>query len=86
MNRTTDWRDSAACRDEDPELFFPISEVGPGSAQVERAKSVCARCPVRSECLKYAMDSGLGYGIFGGLTVLERRQLARQPDGRQQAA
>lgn len=76
----TDWWDRAACRDEDPELFFPISETGPGAEQVRRAKAVCAQCPVRSECLKYAMDSGLDYGVFGGTTAYERRSLSRQSD------
>lgn len=82
----TDWRDRAACRDEDPELFFPISETGPGAEQVRRAKAVCAQCPVRSECLEYAMDSGLDYGVFGGTTAYERRQLSRQSDGGHLAA
>lgn len=78
MNYRTDWRESAACRDEDPELFFPISEVGPGAEQVARAKRVCGGCPVRSECLTYALDSGLDHGIFGGTTPEERRKLARR--------
>lgn len=70
-----DWRHRAACRDEDPELFFPVSEVGPGAEQVARAKAVCARCPVRAECLEYALENGLDHGIFGGLTEQERRRL-----------
>jgi WhiB family redox-sensing transcriptional regulator len=74
----TDWRHRAACRDEDPELFFPVSEMGPGARQVAQAKAVCARCPVRSECLSYALDTGLDYGIFGGTTEGERRKLFRR--------
>ncbi|MCF6425823.1 WhiB family transcriptional regulator [Amycolatopsis tucumanensis] len=72
-----DWRTRAACRDEDPELFFPVSEMGPGARQVARAKAVCASCPVRAECLAYALDSGLDNGIFGGTTEQERRSLIR---------
>ncbi|NIH87879.1 WhiB family transcriptional regulator [Amycolatopsis granulosa] len=72
-----DWRTSAACRDEDPELFFPVSEMGPGARQVARAKAVCASCPVRAECLAYALDAGLDNGIFGGTTEQERRSLIR---------
>ncbi|NIH79293.1 WhiB family transcriptional regulator [Amycolatopsis viridis] len=72
-----DWRTSAACRDEDPELFFPVSEMGPGARQVARAKAVCASCPVRAECLAYALDAGLDNGIFGGTTEQERRSLVR---------
>ena len=67
-------------------MFFPVSETGPGAEQVRRAKAVCAQCPVRSECLKYAMDSGLDYGVFGGTTAHERRQLSRQSDGGHLAA
>lgn len=70
-----DWRDRAACRDEDPELFFPVSDVGPGARQATEAKAVCGRCPVRRECLDYALDNGLDYGIFGGTTERERREI-----------
>lgn len=64
----------AACRSEDPELFFPITETGPGARQVARAKAVCARCPVSSACLAYAVENGLAHGVFGGLTGSERRR------------
>nr|WP_310278237.1 WhiB family transcriptional regulator [Haloactinomyces albus] len=82
----TDWRHRAACRDEDPELFFPVSDMGPGARQVEQAKAVCARCPVRSACLNYAVDNGLHHGIFGGTTERERQQLARKSHDRPRAA
>ena len=72
-----DWRLRAACRDQDPELFFPLSEMGPGARQADRAKAVCARCPVRAECLEYALDNGLDHGVFGGTTETERRALRR---------
>ncbi|QUH03598.1 WhiB family transcriptional regulator [Saccharopolyspora erythraea] len=75
---TTNWRDQAACLDEDPELFFPVSEVGPGARQASAAKAVCARCPVRSECLDYALENGLDHGVFGGMTDRERRALSRR--------
>lgn len=79
MNREmTDWREGAACRDEDPELFFPVSDVGPGARQAEEAKSVCARCPVRAACLSFALDNKLDHGIFGGTTERERRNLLRR--------
>lgn len=64
----------AACRGEDPELFFPVTETGPGARQAARAKAVCARCPVTSACLAYALDNGLAHGVFGGLTGSERRR------------
>jgi WhiB family redox-sensing transcriptional regulator len=75
---TDDWRDRAACRDADPELFFPVSAVGPGARQIAEAKAVCARCPVREQCLDYAMANGLDHGVFGGTTDTERRQLTRR--------
>lgn len=78
QNMTDDWRDRAACRDADPELFFPISELGPGARQITEAKAVCARCPVRERCLDYALDNGLDHGVFGGTTDTERRQLVRR--------
>lgn len=83
MNRVLlDWLHRAACRDEDPELFFPVTDTGPGARQVAQAKAVCARCPVRAQCLEYALDNGLTHGIFGGLTEQERRRVRT----RQQAA
>lgn len=81
-----DWRHHAACRDEDPELFFPLSEIGPGARQVDRAKAICARCPVRAQCLEYAIDNGLDHGIFGGTTETERRTLRRRARRNQPAA
>lgn len=77
-DKRDDWRHGAACRDEDPELFFPISQLGPGAQQTGRAKAVCETCPVRQECLAFAVDNGLDYGVFGGLTGDERRSLLRR--------
>lgn len=70
-----DWRHRARCRDVDPELFFPVGTTGPAERQVEQAKAVCALCPVRSECLAYALDTAQDAGIWGGLTEEERRSL-----------
>ena len=42
-----DWRHQAACRDEDPELFFPVGNTGPAITQIEEAKKVCMRCTVK---------------------------------------
>lgn len=73
------WRDRAACRDTDPELFFPTAESGPAhDAQVAEAKAVCAGCSVHAECLVEAL-ARIPYGIAGGLTEHERRRL-RQTD------
>ncbi|MER5838702.1 WhiB family transcriptional regulator, partial [Streptomyces sp. NPDC002130] len=53
-----DWRHNAICRDEDPELFFPVGNSGPALAQIADAKVVCNRCPVTAECLSWALESG----------------------------
>ncbi len=71
----TYWRAAAACQSCDPDLFFPVSVAGPAASQAATAKAVCARCPVRSQCLDFALSSRQSYGIWGGLTELERLQL-----------
>ncbi|MGW7790320.1 WhiB family transcriptional regulator [Streptomyces tricolor] len=72
------WRDHAACRHEDPDLFFPIGTTGPAQVQTEQAKAVCGHCPVREQCLEWALGSGEIIGIWGGTTELERRSLRRR--------
>lgn len=72
------WMINALCRGAaDPELWFPVTETGPGAAQVAEAKAVCAGCPVREDCLEFALALGLDYGVFGGLSASERRALRR---------
>lgn len=73
-----DWRERAACLQADPELFFPVGNTGPALEQIERAKAVCARCPVTEMCLQYAMDTGQDSGVWGGLSEDERRTLKRR--------
>ena len=73
----TGWRDRAACVAPaiDPELFFPDK-----GGSVKPAKRVCARCPVRVECLDDALACMPTHddGIRGGLTLTERRALRRE--------
>ncbi|WP_326837929.1 WhiB family transcriptional regulator [Amycolatopsis rhabdoformis] len=71
----TEWEAAAACRSEDPELFFPLPQATP---QIRHAKAVCATCPVRLDCLYLALGHGLDHGIFGGFTEEERRSLVRR--------
>jgi hypothetical protein len=75
--RAADWRDAAACREVDPDLFHPAGTTGPYALQIAEAKSVCRRCPVRDVCLDYAFTHGIDSGIFGGLTEQERRATRR---------
>lgn len=77
-----DWRDDAACRGEDPELFFPVISTGPKAAHrramaAEPAKAHCRRCPVISECLEFAIDTGQ-VGVWGCMDDDERRELRKQ--------
>ena len=73
-----DWRHRSACRDEDPELFFPIGNTGPALLQIEEAKQVCRSCEVIEECLSWALESGQDAGVWGGLSEDERRALKRR--------
>jgi WhiB family redox-sensing transcriptional regulator len=72
------WREAAACRQADPELFFPIGSAGVGASQIDQAKAVCASCLVREPCLAYALANGQEFGIWGGRDENERRALQRQ--------
>lgn len=73
-----DWRNFSACRDVDPERFFPIGSTGPAIAQVEQAKAVCRRCPVVDECLSWALEAGEDHGVWGGMSEEERRAVKRR--------
>ncbi len=76
------WRDHAACRQEDPDLFFPIGSTGPALVQQEQAKAVCRRCPVREQCLQWALDTRQTLGVWGGTSENERRSLRRRVGSR----
>jgi WhiB family transcriptional regulator, redox-sensing transcriptional regulator len=72
------WRNSAACLDEDPELFFPTGNSGPAFVQIEAAKVICHRCEVIDRCLEWAIEFGQDAGVWGGLSADERRALKRR--------
>jgi WhiB family redox-sensing transcriptional regulator len=71
MNQT--WRDHAACRGVDPDLFYPVSD-----EDAEPAKAICDLCPVRTACLEHALAVRERDGVWGGATERERRRLIRQ--------
>lgn len=77
-----DWWRSAACREADPELFFPVATQGPGADEVAKAKAVCAGCGVRRECLQYALATRQLHGVWGGTTEDERQLYARRENER----
>jgi WhiB family redox-sensing transcriptional regulator len=70
----------AACKGADLALFFgPDSEFVTARQQREaKAKAICARCPVKAECLEYALDARETFGVWGGTTEDERRALLRR--------
>jgi WhiB family redox-sensing transcriptional regulator len=77
MSESTYWRVWAACRQTDPELFFPEGIAGPALRTAEQAKQICGRCLVQARCLNWALDHEAAFGIWGGLTEGERRDLRR---------
>lgn len=72
------WRRDAECRDLDPNLFFPVGVTGDALDQIEAAKQICSACPVREECLEFAITSNQEFGVWGGTSEEERRVLRRQ--------
>lgn len=67
------WAAYAACRTADPELFF----AGTDSASLEAVK-ICGSCAVQDQCLAWALDNRVRYGVWGGLTERERRRVGRR--------
>lgn len=72
-----DWRAQALCAQTDPEAFFPEKGESPRAA-----KKVCQACPVRLQCLQFAVDHNQRFGIWGGLSARERREYARAASDR----
>lgn len=77
-NADYSWRTNAICRDTDPELFFPVGTTGQALLQIAKAKGVCCQCPVKVECLDFAMETNQDTGIWGGTSEEERRQMRRE--------
>jgi len=65
------WAADAACRDQGEQLYVQ-------GAEQNRAKSVCAKCVVKAECLAEALDNRIEWGVWGGMTERERRALLRR--------
>lgn len=80
----TQWQRQAACEGAPFGFFHPMAiktgKPRPGDpvvAQTRECKAICARCPVRADCLNYAMVNNEEFGIWGGLDDGERRQYRR---------
>ena len=69
---TTPWADFGRCVGVDPDVFFPRRGQDPAPA-----KSLCRQCPVRSDCLEWALETNQKHGIWGGMTEGQRRRLRR---------
>ena len=67
------WDSEASCQSIDPEVFFPERP----SDRALDAKAICRGCPVRTQCLEFALSARLDHGVWGGLTEVERRSLRR---------
>ena len=58
-----------------PDAYFP-EDLGPGELQGRKmARELCQRCPLRLQCLEYALEAREQFGIWGGLTTRERQIL-----------
>ncbi len=80
----TPWRERAACRMYPAVLFFGLDDTETPAerrGREQRAKLVCAGCRVRGECLEYALTTREAYGIWGGLTEVERKARLRNRAG-----
>ena len=71
LSRYDDWTLRARCRGMEDDLF-------PEGADQKRVRAVCGGCAVRSECLAEALDNRIEWGVWGGMTERDRRQLLRQ--------
>lgn len=81
MYEDTTWRVAALCRGDDAAFFFApahLERKEERSLRENAARALCARCPVRDECLEAALSSGEPHGIWGGLNELQRRRLLRR--------
>jgi WhiB family redox-sensing transcriptional regulator len=81
-----DWREHAACRDTNPDLFFPVGTTGPAIEQIEQAKAVCNECLSQAPCLEFALITNQDSGVWGGTSEEERRKLRKAWLARQRKA
>jgi WhiB family transcriptional regulator, redox-sensing transcriptional regulator len=75
---STDWQQHGLCRAEDSNVFFApahFEHKPEREAREARAKAICARCPVRAECLDWALETREPFGVWGGYSETERKQI-----------
>lgn len=77
------WRRFASCNGMNPNLFFP----GRGDYYTLRAaQKVCETCPVRTDCLEYALAEPEHFGVWGGTGERERRRIRARRQRQRSAA
>lgn len=69
------WRERAACRRADAEIFFPAGSSGAAVDQIRAAQAVCRTCAVKAPCLQFALETNQEAGVWGGKDEVERRRL-----------
>lgn len=82
------WREDAACLSQPGIVFFGLEDLESPTEKRTRedmAKTVCAGCSVQHQCLEYALSAREPYGIWGGLTEVERKAALRSRATRQPA-
>ena len=67
------WMRDGSCRHYPPGAFFPSDGVG-----VDAARAICGSCPVKAECLEYALDAKIDHGVWGGCSERERRRILKR--------
>ncbi len=72
----TVWMAEGNCRNYPPAAFFPSDGVG-----VDRARKICATCPVIETCLEYALHNRIEHGVWGGCSERERRRILKRRRG-----
>ena len=76
QDKNYEWKHKALCINVDSLIFLPSEIQGKSLKKIyTQAKQYCFQCPVRTECLAYALVNDLDLGIFGGLTPEERKSL-----------
>lgn len=65
-------QEEGLCAQTDPELFYPDK-----GGSTEPAKMICGSCPVRDDCLAWAVDNSERFGVWGGKTERERRKIEK---------
>ncbi len=73
----TAWMADGPCRHHPTDVFFPSDGAG-----VERARAICARCPIAERCLDYALEHRIEHGVWGGASERARRRMLRDRNGR----